>query len=370
MRCRTGFEADAGMSAPSLPTPYLRLDVAKAQASIEAMAARARALDVGLRPHAKTHKSVRLGRLQLEAGAVGLTVATVGEAEVFAAGGCADLFIAYPLWVDAPKARRLAAVLEWASVAVGVDSTASLDAMAAHGIRPEVVVEVDSGHHRSGVSPEAAGEIGRYAADAGFVVRGVFTFPGHSYTPQTRASAAADEAIALAVAAESLAGQGIAVSVRSGGSTPSAQFAVGRPGGSSGGGWLTELRPGVYVFGDAQQVELGTCAMDDVALTVVATVVSHAGGRVILDAGSKALGADRAPWASGYGRLAEAPDARIVALSEHHATVEWSGGRLPQLGSRVLVVPNHVCNTVNLADVYVIGDGPEAWPVDARGCNS
>lgn len=353
------------MSATSLPTPYLRLDLAKAQASIEAMAGRSRALGVGLRPHAKTHKSVRLGRLQLEAGAVGLTVATVGEAEVFAAGGCADLFIAYPLWVDAPKARRLAAVMERASVAVGVDSTASLDAMAAHGIHPEVVVEVDSGHHRSGVSPEAAGVIGRYAADAGFVVRGVFTFPGHSYTPQTRASAAADEAIALAVAAESLAGQGIAVSVRSGGSTPSTQFAVG-----SGGGGLTELRPGVYLFGDAQQVELGTCAMDDVALTVVATVVSHAGGRVILDAGSKALGADRAPWASGYGRLAEAPDARIVALSEHHATVEWSGGRLPQLGSRVLVVPNHVCNTVNLADVYVIGDGPEAWPVDARGCNS
>ena len=353
------------MSATSLPTPYLRLDLAKAQASIEAMAARARALGVGLRPHAKTHKSVRLGRLQLEAGAVGLTVATVGEAEVFAAGGCADLFIAYPLWVDAPKARRVAAVLEQARVSVGVDSTVSLDAMAAHGIRPEVVVEVDSGHHRSGVSPEAAGEIGRYAADAGFVVRGVFTFPGHSYTPQTRASAAADEAIALAVAAESLAGQGIAASVRSGGSTPSAQFAVG-----SGGGGLTELRPGVYLFGDAQQVELGTCAMEDVALTVVATVVSHAGGRVILDAGSKALGADRAPWASGYGRLAEAPDARIVALSEHHATVEWSGGRLPQLGSRVLVVPNHVCNTVNLADVYVIGDGPETWPVDARGCNS
>ena len=329
------------------------------------MAARARALGVALRPHAKTHKSVRVGRLQLEAGAVGLTVATVGEAEVFAAGGCADLFIAYPLWVDAPKARRLAAVMERASVAVGVDSTASLDAMAAHGIHPEVVVEVDSGHHRSGVSPEAAGVIGRYAADAGFVVRGVFTFPGHSYTPQTRASAAADEAVALAVAAESLAGQGIAASVRSGGSTPSAQFAVG-----SGGGGLTELRPGVYLFGDAQQVELGTCAMEDVALTVVATVVSHAGGRVILDAGSKALGADRAPWASGYGRLAEAPDARIVALSEHHATVEWSGGRLPQLGSRVLVVPNHVCNTVNLADVYVIGDGPETWPVDARGCNS
>lgn len=362
------FPHGSATAAPSA-TPYLRLDVAKAQASIDAMATRARTLGVSLRPHAKTHKSIRVARLQLQAGAVGLTVATVGEAEVFAAGGCSDLFIAYPLWVDAPKARRLADVMERARVAVGVDSTAGLDAMATHGIHPEVVVEVDSGHHRSGVSPDAAGEIGRYAADAGFVVRGVFTFPGHSYTPETRASAAIDEAQALAVGAESLASQGLSAQVRSGGSTPSAQFAVGNGGGSTGGG-LTELRPGVYVFGDAQQVELGTCELEDVALTVVSTVVSHAGGRVILDAGSKVLGADRAAWASGYGRLMEAPGARIVALSEHHATVDWPGGRLPQLGSRVLVVPNHVCNTVNLADAYVVGDGPQIWPVDARGRNS
>jgi hypothetical protein len=208
--------------------------------------------------------------------------------------------------------------------------------MAAHGIRPDVLVEVDSGHHRTGVPPAAAGDLARYAAKAGFAVRGVFTFPGHSYSTQTRASAADDEAAALAVAAQSLAAQGIPCQVRSGGSTPSAAFAAGSVGGvgrvGDGIGGLTELRPGVYVFGDAQQVELGVCALEDVALTVVATVVSHAGGRVILDAGSKALGADRAPWATGFGRVQEAPDARIVALSEHHATVEWGSGPLPALG--------------------------------------
>ena len=360
------------MTSP--PTPYLRLDLAKAQTAIAAMAAHAQARGVTLRPHAKTHKSVRLGRMQVAAGAVGLTVATVGEAEVFAAGGCDDLFIAYPLWVDAAKARRLSAVMDLARVAVGVDSTASLDAMAGHGIRPEVLVEVDSGHHRTGVPPAAAGVLARYAAEAGFAVRGVFTFPGHSYSTQTRASAADDEGAALAVAAQSLAALGIPCQVRSGGSTPSAAFAAGSVGGvgrvGDGIGGLTELRPGVYVFGDAQQVELGVCALEDVALTVVATVVSHAGGRVILDAGSKALGADRAPWATGFGRVQEAPDARIVVLSEHHATVAWGSSALPALGSRVLVVPNHVCNTVNLADVLWLADGSGSWPVDARGRNS
>ncbi len=108
-------------------------------------------------------------------------------------------------------------------------------------------------------------------------------------------------------------------------------------------------------------MELGTIGFEDVALTVVATVVSHAGGRVITNAGSKALGADRAPWATGYGRVLEAPDARIVALSEHHSTIEWPGS-LPALGSQVLLVPNHVCNAVNLADSYLLTDGG-TWPV-------
>ena len=151
----------------------------------------------------------------------------------------------------------------------------------------------------------------------------------------------------------------------SGGATPTADAV--RP------GTMTELRPGVYVFGDAQQWELGTTTPDRIALTCWATVVSHAGGRVVLDAGSKALGADRAAWATGYGRLLDHPDARVVLLSEHHAVVEWDHGPPPPLGSHLRVVPNHVCNAVNLADTLTVVRGGRVvatWPVAARGANT
>jgi D-serine deaminase-like pyridoxal phosphate-dependent protein len=141
------------------------------------------------------------------------------------------------------------------------------------------------------------------------------------------------------------------------------------------------LRPGVYVFGDAQQLELGTVTEADIALTVLATVVSARDDVVVLDAGSKSLGADRAPWATGYGRILGVADARITALSEHHATVAWPPARgvrttgpdvpRPDTGARVQVIPNHACNAVNLADELVVTDGPgvvDRWPVAARGC--
>jgi D-serine deaminase-like pyridoxal phosphate-dependent protein len=128
------------------------------------------------------------------------------------------------------------------------------------------------------------------------------------------------------------------------------------------------------VFGDAQQLELGTCATEDVAFSVLSTVVSHSGGNVVLDAGSKVLGADRQEWASGYGRLLDHPAARISALSEHHAVVRWGDeAPLPEIGSPVRVVPNHVCNAVNRADTVVVehhGDLVTTWAVDARGANT
>ena len=105
----------------------------------------------------------------------------------------------------------------------------------------------------------------------------------------------------------------------------------------------------------------------------MATVVSHAGGNLVLDSGSKALGADRAAWATGYGRLLDHPDARITSLSEHHAVVAWPDQQLPALGSRLRVVPNHVCNAVNLADELVVARGGETvdvWPVAARGADT
>jgi D-serine deaminase-like pyridoxal phosphate-dependent protein len=268
-------------------TPYLRLDVAVMEANIAAMAVHAAGAGLALRPHTKTHKCPQIGARQLAAGAHGLTVATIGEAEVFAEV-CADLFIAYPLWVDTDDAARLRALADrGVALRVGCDSIESAAQLS--GLPVEVLIEIDSGHHRSGVRPEDAGTLARHVADAGLTVSGVFTFPGHSYSPASPAQAAAEEASALATAAASVRAAGGECRLISGGSTPSAGFTTG--------GILNELRPGVYVFGDAQQLDLGTIGFEQVALTVVSRVVSHAGGRVICDAGSKALGADRAPWA-------------------------------------------------------------------------
>ncbi|HEX5860460.1 MAG TPA: alanine racemase [Nocardioides sp.] len=346
------------------PTPYLRVDPVRLRHNIRRTAEHAAAAQVALRPHVKTHKCVEVARLQRDAGAAGITVATLGEAETFARHGFDDIFIAYPLWLDEVSARRMRDLVDVVAITVGVDSTEGAAAAGRHlGRRVRALVEVDSGHHRSGVPPQEAGNLAGSAARAGLEVRGVFTFPGHSYEPDRPGRAATDEAEALRGAAESLRAVGIEPEVVSGGSTPSLSYSDAEV--------LTELRPGVYVFGDAQQWELGTMSPDDIALTCRATVVSHAGGRLVLDSGSKALGADRAAWATGFGRLPDHPDARIVLLSEHHAVADLGGTPLPAIGSRIDVVPNHVCNAVNLADTLYLDDGGvlTPWPVVARGQN-
>jgi D-serine deaminase-like pyridoxal phosphate-dependent protein len=347
-------------------TPYLRVDAARLHRTITGTAARAAAAGISLRPHVKTHKCVEIARLQVDAGAIGITVATVGEAEVFAHHGFDDVFVAYPLWLTDEAAARLREVAQHARLAIGIDSpeAAARAASLLEGSGVEALVEVDCGHHRSGVRPSDAGALAVSAEEAGLPVRGVFTFPGHSYAPDALLSSAEDESRALTAAIASLRESGLEPDVVSGGSTPSLAH--------SDTALLTELRPGVYVFGDAQQWELGTTAPSDIALTCRATVVSHAGGRLVLDSGSKALGADRAPYATGWGRLLEHPDARIVLLSEHHAVVDLGGAPLPPIGSRVDVVPNHVCNAVNLTDTLWADDGvaPVPWSVAARGRNA
>jgi D-serine deaminase-like pyridoxal phosphate-dependent protein len=341
-----------------LPTPCVTVDADVLERNLRTMAGNATARGLALRPHAKTHKCVEIARRQVELGAAGLTVATVSEAEVFAGAGCDDLFIAYPIWPSPRVAARLRTLAGRVGLRVGVDSVESAEALARAVPGLEVLVEVDSGHHRSGVAPEAAAALAAAADRAGLLVRGVFTFPGHAYGPGRQQRAAEDEAKALAAAGVD--------GVRSGGSTPTAAF--------TGAGVLTEMRPGVYVFGDAQQVELGSCGWDEVALTVAATVVSRSGQKIILDAGSKVLGADHQTWTTGFGRLLEHPDARITALSEHHATVVFPDGvPLPRLGEVLRVVPNHVCATVNLADELVVLDAGQVvdrWPVAARGANT
>jgi len=342
-------------------TPYLLLDRDLLTANVEAMARSAAGQGLALRPHAKTHKCAEIARLQLDAGATGLTVATVSEAEIFADSGVSDLFVGYPLWVDPDKGARLRDLAARVTMTVGVDSTEGGRALAAQVPGCRVLVEVDCGHHRSGVAGADAGAVAQGAARAGLDVRGVFTFPGHSYAPGAAAAVAAEESSALRTAVRSLSEHDIGASVVSGGSTPSALDADADV--------LTEIRPGVYVFGDAQQWELETTAPENIALTCVATVVSRAGGRVVLDAGSKVLGADRAGYSTGHGRLLDHPDARIGLLSEHHAVVSWGASPPPEPGTRLRVVPNHVCTAVNLADELVLTDGG-SWPVVARGANT
>jgi D-serine deaminase-like pyridoxal phosphate-dependent protein len=347
-------------------TPYLRVDLKRLRHNIRDVAERARSTGVALRPHVKTHKSPEIARLQLDAGAVGITTATIGEAETFSRHGCDDIFIAYPLWLDDVSTRRMRDLLGTTTVTIGLDSAeAAANAGRLLGDQAlRVLVEVDCGQHRTGVLPRDAGQLAVLAARCGLDVRGVFTFPGHSYAPDRLLSAAKDEADALSEAAASLREAGIEPEVLSGGSTPSLAGADTDV--------LTELRPGVYAFGDAQQWELGTTAPEQIALVCRSTVVSHAGGRLVLDAGSKALGADRAPYATGWGRLLEHPDARIVLVAEHHAVVEMGDQPLPPIGSTVDVVPNHVCAAVNLADHLYVDEKGEvrAWPVAARGQNS
>lgn len=359
-----------------VPTPQVVIDQDVLDRNITRMAASVREKGLLLRPHAKTHKVLEIADRQLATGAVGLTVATVGEAEVFADHGVEDLFIAYPLWLTPAQAERLRRLSAKARISIGVDSVEGAATMGAalNGAPGElaVLVEIDSGHHRSGAHPGSVVEVAQAAHEAGVRVDGVFTFPGHSYAPGMPQQVVEQEQAALAGASELLTAVGFDVTRRSGGSTPTATL--------TGSSVVTEVRPGVYVFGDAQQLELQRCAWDDIALTVAATVVSRtdtgrgSSRRLILDSGSKVLGTDRPAWATGHGRLIDHPEARITALSEHHATVVWpEESPLPALGQRLRVIPNHVCITMNLVDEVVVVSGGQLidrWAVAARGRNS
>lgn len=342
-------------------TPYVAVDPARLDRNIAATQAFCDARGIALRPHAKTHKSVDIARRQLAAGAVGLSVATLGEAEVFAdlvAGHGRDVLVAYPVRPDLDRLRALAARVR---VVIGVDDLAGVEAAAAAGVA--VSVEVDPGLGRTGVAPASAGQLAAAARERGVEVIGVFTFPGHGYGPGAAAAvAAADEARALVAAGESLTAAGVDAPVRSGGCTPT--FA------HTDASVVTELRPGVTVHLDAQQVALGVATVDEVALTVVATVVSDAvAGHVVLDAGAKILGVDRPAWVDGHGLLPAFPAARIERIWEHHGVVTIPPGTpAPAVGDRVQVIPNHVCSVVNLVDEFVVGD--EVWPVSARGRNT
>ncbi|MGO8877421.1 MAG: alanine racemase [Acidimicrobiales bacterium] len=349
-----------------IDTPALVIDLDTLSANIDSMASQMLAIGVALRPHVKTHKSPQIARMQINAGGRGVTVASLGEAEVFAASGFDDIFIAYPLYPAGSKASRLRALAGGMRLSVGVDSIDAARALAGAVPAPDcltVLIELDSGQHRSGVAPEAAVDLALRCGELGLDVGGVFTHGGHSYRPSAAAAAAADESRTLDLAVEYLAAAGVTAPTVSAGSTPTAiASAVGR---------VTEERPGTYVFNDRQQLALGTAKPRDVAVAVAATVVSTAvGGQAVIDAGSKALASDRPDWLSGHGAVPELGDATVAALSECHGMVRLGAQPTPAIGTVVRVVPNHICTAVNLFDYYEVVSGGQLvdrWPIAARG---
>jgi D-serine deaminase-like pyridoxal phosphate-dependent protein len=360
------------LPVPRLPagieTPAVVVDLGRLEGNIRRLQDAMDERGVALRPHAKTHKSVRVARLQLEAGARGITVGTIGEAEVFVDAGIRDLFLAYPIWAEGSKARRLRDVHDAADLRVGVDSDDGAERLAAAvagSRRPlHVVVEIDPGLHRTGVAdPDAAVRVARAARDRGLVVDGVFAHGGHSYDPAVRERASRDEVASLEAAAAALEAAGFEVATISAGSTPTMI--------ASATGRVNEMRAGTYVLGDRQQWVLGAIPAEGIAAVVAATVVSVAPDRFVLDSGAKSLTKDRADWLAGYGQLPAYPAAVIERLSDYHAVVRAPGGAArPRIGEIVAVAPNHICPVIDLFDAFwvVAADGSaERWPVDARG---
>lgn len=355
----------------SIPTPFVRVDPAIVAANVRRMAEYARQHSLNLRPHAKTHKSLRAAALQLAAGACGLTVAKPSEAEVMAKV-CQDLLVAYPI-VTTDKARRLAAlVAQGTKISVATDSRPSVmllarEAMAA-GVRFDLLVDVNLGFGRTGVAETVSVlQLARLIeATEGVDFAGLFFFPGELMGPPAEQSEGIRrQAERLVELREQLRADGVEVRVVSGGSTPTA-------GQSHLNSLLTEIRPGTYIYNDRMCVTGGHASFDQCAARVVATVVSTTvDGQVVIDAGSKVLTSDGAVHVEGFGHVVEYPAAVVRKLSEEHGMIDIRNCHTaPEVGQRLTLIPNHICPCINLTDVTYWVDGDEAIPVpvDARGC--
>ncbi|MCC6792440.1 MAG: alanine racemase [Thermomicrobiales bacterium] len=355
-----------------LDTPVMVVDETIMQTNIDEMQALANSLGVNLRPHIKTHKTPQIALRQIAAGAVGITCAKLGEAEVMVDGGVRDVLIAYPT-IGELKIKRLLALQERARVIVGVDSHEAADQLSSAMSQAErvldVYIEVDTGQHRSGVAAgEAAVNLGlEIARHPGLRLVGLFSHEGHANTqpPESIGDVAVAAGQALVATAEELRRQGVPISEVSVGSTPAAPYTATVPG-------ITEMRPGTYVFRDTSGFRYGVHGPARCAARVVATVVSHAApDRCIIDAGAKTLALDKGPGHPGHGYIVGHPGAIIHALSEEHGWVQ-----IPEddpgftIGQRVEVIANHICPAVNLHDnLVIVRDGVvvDTWKVAARG---
>ncbi len=379
-----------------LDTPALLVEQRRLEQNLRRMQARADENAVRLRPHTKTHKSVALARAQREEGARGLTVAKPAEAEVFAAAGFDDVRLAYTV-VGEQKWARLARLMEGGTrVSFCVDTLGGARGAAEHfdvrGMEAEVLVEVDTGHGRCGVRwdhPEAVGFVEAVGAMPGLRLVGLLTHGGQGYLGPAEGETR-EAALVRAMREERDRLLDLAARCHAAGAlAPDAELSVGSTPTMSrfenaqrGPFRITEIRPGNYVFHDAQQVALGAATLDDCALTVLAQVTSiqpddEGGSRVFLDAGKKIFTTDTGFGTDGFGvplynpfRMKPLPHARLRALSEEHGWLAVPGASTFDVGDRVRVVPNHACVVVNTVDEVAVVDGEVViarWPVDARG---
>ena len=359
---------------PELDTPALLFDLDLVERNIAEMAGVAADAGVKLRPHTKTHRSPVLARMQLDAGAAGITVAKLGEAEVMVDAGIDDVLIAYPLVGDR-NMRRVRDLVDRAAIRVSLDDVAVAGPIGRVGIeRGEpipVLVEVDTGLHRMGRAPGAASaelavEIARVP---GIEVIGLLTHAGHAYRAANvdeLRDAAEREALDLLETAELCRARGLELTEISVGSTPTARLGARVQG-------VTEIRPGTYVFNDVQQMRLGVATEQTCGARVLATVVSRpTDERFLIDAGTKAFSSDGAdgPPFPGRGVVIGRPDLVIDFMSEEHGVGHLTSDVPLAIGERLEVVPLHICSAVNLFDqAYGVREGAveSVIPIAARG---
>lgn len=355
-----------------LETPALVVELDRMNANLDRGAAYARTHGLLLRPHIKTHKSPILAREQLRRGATGVTCATPFEAEVMS-GVTEDVLVMYPP-VGAQRAARLAQLAERVRLTVALDSEKAASDLSRAAIdvgsRVRVLVEIDAGMHRVGVqsSSEAVALAKRVAALPALEVVGIAFYPGHVRGPVgEHAQQLAALTRLVAETKSAFEREGMTLHVVSAGSTPTLWQTHEIAG-------VTEMRPGTYIFNDRTTSQIGACAPEDCALTVLATVVSTSvAGQAVVDAGAKALGREpmRGGTDDGFACLWNDPGVVVKSMSEEHGILDLSRSSWrPQVGERVRVVPNHVCIVVHLADqVFGVRDGAvvSSWPVAARG---
>lgn len=362
-------------------TPGLVLDLDVLDRNLDEMAAIARSAGVELFPHAKTHRMADAGRRQIERGAHGLCVAKLGEAEAFADAGIERLFIANPIF-GAENGARALALSRRADALFATDSVAAAASIgavfAAAGETARMMLAIDSGLGREGVTPAKAVEVAKaIAAAPGVDLVGIYTHEGATYGAKDRADLEARAVAAgelMVGVAEAIRAAGIALPIVSLGASASARAVAHVPG-------VTQIRPGIYAFNDVGQIALGNATLDSVAVRVIGTVVSHPDpDRACIDAGSKSLSTDLVPAAAhrdeypGMGLIVNAPGWIIEKMSEEHGWLRWHGEGEPTplpVGTRLEIVPNHVCMAfAMLRRAAVLRDGKVAGSWEGFGPGS